>query len=299
MRTAPKILLVGRSGQLGWELERALAPLGELIAAGRDIIDMADPESVARAVGDAAPEVIVNATAYSAVDRAETESALAHRVNGEAVGAMGRVAERLGALVIHYSTDYVFDGEKAGAYVETDGTGPLGEYGRSKLAGERALAASGAAHFVFRTSWVYAASGSNFMLTMLRLARQRPVLRVVADQKGAPTWARDLASATAAVLARRAAGERAASGVYHMSGSGETTWHGFAQRILALAGLATPVEAIPTSQYPTPAQRPKNSLLDNGKLRETFALQLPPWEVSLERCLGDMSALAPPPGRPS
>ncbi len=284
-----KILLLGRNGQVGWELERALAPLGELVATDRSAIDMARPDAVERAVRDARPDVVVNATAYTAVDRAEKEPELAFRINAESVAALARAARALDALVVHYSTDYVFDGEKDGPYVETDATGPLGVYGQSKLAGEAALAESGAAHFVFRTSWVYANRGANFMLTMLRLAKERPVLRVVADQTGAPTWARDIASATAAVLARRAAGERAASGVYHMTGAGETTWHAFAARILALAGLETAVEPISTAEYPTPARRPRSSRLDNGKLFRTFGLGLAPWDVALERCMADVA----------
>jgi dTDP-4-dehydrorhamnose reductase len=287
------ILLLGCRGQVGWELERALAPLGDLTALDREGANLSDPAGVGRVVLDARPAVVVNAAAYTAVDRAESESELAQRINAEAVGAIGAAAERLGALVVHYSTDYVFDGEKHGAYVETDATGPLGAYGRSKLAGEQALAASGAAHLVFRTSWVYGARGANFLLTMLRLARERPALRVVADQTGAPTWSRDIASATAAVVARYGAGERAASGVYHMAGGGETTWHGFAERILCIAGLTTPVEPIPTSGYPTPARRPRNSRLDTGRLHRAFGIRLPAWETSLERCMADRTAYGP------
>jgi dTDP-4-dehydrorhamnose reductase len=287
-----KILLLGCRGQVGWELERALAPFGDLTALDRAVADLSDPDAVGRLVLAARPAVVVNAAAYTAVDRAESESDLAHRINATSVGALGTAAERIGALVIHYSTDYVFDGEKHGAYTETDATAPLGVYGRTKLAGEQALSASGAAHFVFRTSWVYGARGANFMLTMLRLAAERPALRVVSDQHGAPTWSRDIASATAAVVARYGAGERAPSGAYHMAGSGETSWHGFAERILCIAGVATPVEAIPTSAYPTPARRPRNSRLDTARLHRTFGLRLPTWEASLERCLADRGAYA-------
>ena len=285
-----KILLIGRYGQVGWELERTLAPLGELVVVDRDTVDIADPDAAARVVRDTAANVVVNAAAYTAVDRAESESALAHRINADAVGSIGREAARLGALVVHYSTDYVFDGSKAGPYVEDDTPDPLGEYGKSKLAGERALAASGAAHLIFRTSWVYARRGGNFVLTMLRLAKERAELRVVDDQIGAPTWARDLATATALVLARRAARAPAPSGVYHMTGGGRTSWCGFARRILELAGAKTTVVPIGTKDYPTPAKRPQNSLLDNGKLRMTFGIALPHWEQSLERCLADESA---------
>ena len=281
-----RILLTGRNGQVGWELERTLGPLGELIAFDRSGLDLSKPDEIVARVREIKPDVIVNPAAYTAVDKAESEPDLAMAINGTAPGILAEEAKKLGALLVHYSTDYVFDGEKVEPYVETDPTNPLSEYGRSKLAGERAITASGADHLIFRTSWVYANRGKNFLLTILRLAREKPELRVVADQFGAPTWARDIATATALVLARRPAGAEIRSGIYHLTAAGRTTWHGFAQRIVALAGLSTPVAAIPASEYPTPARRPRNSVLDHSKAESSFGLTLPAWDASLSRCLG-------------
>jgi dTDP-4-dehydrorhamnose reductase len=281
-----RILLTGRNGQVGWELERTLGPLGEVIAFDHAGLDLARPDAIVSCVREVKPDVIVNAAAYTAVDKAESEPDLAMAINGIAPGILAEEAKRIGALLVHYSTDYVFDGEKDGPYVETDAPNPLSVYGASKLAGERAIAASGADHLIFRTSWVYANRGKNFLLTILRLAKEKPELRVVADQFGAPTWARDIATATALVLARRPAGAEIWSGIYHLTAAGRTTWHGFAQKIVELAGLSTPVAAIPVSEYPTPARRPRNSVLDHSKAESSFGLKLPSWDAAASRCLG-------------
>jgi dTDP-4-dehydrorhamnose reductase len=268
-------MLVGRDGQVGRELARSLAPLGEVHALGRAQLDLADAGRISAVVRAASPVVIVNAAAYTAVDRAESEPELAFAVNATAPGLLAAEAARLGALLVHYSTDYVFDGTKPGAYVEDDPPHPLNVYGSSKLAGERAMAASGCRRLILRTSWVYGPHGSNFMLTMLRAARERPELRVVDDQVGAPTSSLAIARATAQVL--RAGGE----GLYHLSAAGKTSWCGFARAILAHAGLDTPVVAIRSEEYPAAARRPRNSLLDNSRLQATFGVALAPWEEGL------------------
>ena len=275
-----KILLTGRTGQVGWDLARLLPELGELRATDRGELDMADADSIRRVVRETRPALIVNAAAYTAVDKAESEPELAMRINGEAPGVLAEEAKRLGALFVHYSTDYVFDGEKAGAYVETDAPNPVSAYGRSKLTGERAVAASGCRHFVFRTSWVYAPRGRNFMLTILKVARERSELNVVDDQFGAPTSSAAIAEAT-----MRAIGKGGGDGLYHMSAGGRTSWHGFAQAIVKSAGLGTPVRAIPTADYPTPARRPRNSMLDNAKLARDFGIALPDWREGLREVL--------------
>ena len=294
-----RILLTGARGQVGWELARSLMPLGEVIAPGRERCDLARPETLAALVAELAPQVIVNAAAYTAVDRAETEETLAHRVNAEAVGELAVAARRAGALLVHYSTDYVFDGSKAGAYLEDDPVAPLNAYGRGKLAGEQAVAAAGCDYLIFRTTWVYAARGANFLLTMLRLGAEREALRVVADQFGAPTWARNIADASAQAVAQ-ACRERAAgnfrSGLFHMAGGGETSWHGFAEAIFAHARRVLPdrvlkvAEVVPigSADYPTPAARPSNSRLDQQALAARFGLRLPHWEQALLRCLEEL-----------
>jgi dTDP-4-dehydrorhamnose reductase len=278
-----RILLTGRNGQVGWDLARLLPALGEVRATDRAELDLASADSIRRAVRDAKPNVIVNAAAYTAVDRAESEMELAMRINGEAPGVLGEEAKRLGALLVHYSTDYVYDGEKAGAYVESDPTHPVSAYGRSKLAGEQAIAASGCRHLVFRTCWVYAPRGRNFLLTILKAARERPELKVVDDQNGAPTSSAAIAAAT-----KRAIGKGGGEGIYHLSAAGRTTWHGFAQAIVQAAGLATPVKAIPTSEYPTPARRPRNSVLDNSKLKKDFGIALPDWRDGMREVLAQV-----------
>lgn len=277
-----KILLTGRTGQLGCELARTLAPLGELDVLGREELDLAEPEGIAAVVRAATPAVIVNAAAYTAVDRAESEQDAAFAINARAPGVLAAEAKRIGALLIHYSTDYVFDGTKTGPYSEDDAPNPVNIYGASKLAGEEAIRRAGSAHWIFRTSWVYAPRGKNFLLTILRLAREGKPLCVVGDQFGAPTSAAMLARATAEALSRFVEGKQAmAPGLYHMSAAGRTSWHGFARAILAEFGLSNPLEAIPAVEYPLPAKRPANSLLDNGRLAAAFGIRLPSWEEGL------------------
>jgi len=267
------ILLIGAAGQLGRELKRSLACLGDLVACDRSQIDLADGTALRAAVRAHAPRAIVNAAAYTAVDRAEQEPDLARRINATAPAILAEEAKRLGALLVHYSTDYVFDGGKAEPWREDDTPNPLNVYGASKLAGEQAIQAACARHLIFRTSWVYGARGANFVLTMRRLMRERPELKIVADQIGAPTWSRLLAEATAQITARLVTPGAGFSGtgpwgVYHMTNGGETSWHGFAEAIQALDEPEVPARlvAIPSSDYPTPAQRPLNSRLDNDKL---------------------------------
>ena len=270
-----RILLTGRNGQVGWELLKALAPLGEIVAPDRARLDLRDPARTREAVRGANPDVIVNAAAYTAVDHAESEREAAFALNAAAPGVLAEEAKRSGALLVHYSTDYVFDGSKPAPYVEEDEPNPINVYGASKLAGERAIAAAGCRHLILRTSWVYGPRGSNFMLTMLRLARERPELRVVDDQVGAPTSSLAIARATAQLL------RPGAHGTYHLSAAGRTSWCGFARAILARAGIATPVTAIRSEDYPTPARRPRNSRLNCTRLRADFGLALAPWEEQL------------------
>jgi dTDP-4-dehydrorhamnose reductase len=275
-----KILLTGRTGQVGWELERRLAALGPVIAPERTMLDLARPDSVASLVRSERPDVIVNAGAYTAVDRAESEAAACFKTNAEAVAVLAQEAARLDALLIHYSTDYVFDGGKRSPYLETDPTAPINTYGRSKLAGEQQIERSGCRYLILRTSWVYAMRGHNFVLTMLRLARERPQLRVVNDQLGTPTWAGDIAAATVAALDR----PQPIEGLFHTTAGGVTTWFEFAQRILALAGLGTPVVPIPTSEYPTAAARPAYSVLDSARFLDATGFRIGPWEDRLRAC---------------
>ena len=302
-----RLLITGATGQVGWQLQRTLAPLGEVIACTRSELDFSKPETAARAVRELAPDIVVNAAAYTAVDKAESEPELAHTVNATAPAGIARELARTGGLMIHYSTDYVFDGEKAAPYVEDDPTAPINVYGKTKLAGEQGIAASGCDHLILRTTWVYDIRGKNFLRTVLRLAREREELSMVADQHGAPTWARVIAEATAQIAARciqrRAVSGWGASGVFHLSACGQTTWAGFAEQILeefaALAEwpadtgewgsplVAKRVVPIPSQQFPTPARRPHNSVLSNAKLRETFGLRLPDWRRQLRLALQD------------
>jgi dTDP-4-dehydrorhamnose reductase len=270
-----RILLTGATGQVGWELRKTLAPLGEVKFFDRFGLDLADTPPLVATVRALQPEVIVNAAAYTAVDKAEAERDLAFAVNATAPRVLAEEAKRIGALLVHYSTDYVFDGEKGSPYVESDPTRPISAYGDSKLAGEQAIAKSGCRHLILRTSWVYGPRGRNFYLTMLRLAKERPELKVVDDQVGAPTSSLEIARATATLLAK------GAQGLYHMTAAGETTWCGFARAILKGAGVATPVTAIRTEDYPTPAKRPRNSRLDCSKLRKETGVALAPWEEGL------------------
>jgi dTDP-4-dehydrorhamnose reductase len=302
-----KILLTGVTGQVGSELLQTLAPLGEIAAPKRDQLDLADTANDFRALRETIrslqPRWIVNPAAYTAVDKAESEPDLAYAINRDAVRALGEEAQRIGASVIHYSTDYVFSDTGTTPYQEDDPTDPVSVYGASKLAGERALAATGAPHFIFRTSWVYGATGKNFLRTILKYARERDTLRIVADQYGAPTWSRDLARMTAAVIERSEASARGGSlpaafrrlsGVYHAAGSGETTWHGFASEAVRLERERDPavhfatIEPITTAEYPTPARRPENSRLNCTKLKETFSWTMPDWRDSLGRVLQEL-----------
>lgn len=278
-----RILLTGRQGQVGWELERALAPLGELVATERASLELADADAIRRVVRQAKPDLIVNAAAYTAVDRAESEPELAMRINGAAPGILAEEAKRLGALLLHYSTDYVFDGAKGAPYLESDAPNPLNHYGRSKLAGERAIVASGARHLILRTSWVYGLRGKNFLLTILARARSGAPLRVVDDQHGTPNWCREIAAATAQIVARHAD----AQGVYHMSAAGETIWHGFACAILQEAGIGTVVQSVTTAEFSAAVARPRYSVLDSAKLAREFGIVLPDWRESLHRGMAE------------
>jgi dTDP-4-dehydrorhamnose reductase len=298
-----KILLLGKNGQVGWELQRALAPLGELVCLDRSGLaglsgDLADPPALARSVHSLRPDVIVNAAAYTAVDKAETEVELATAINARAPAALAEAAASTGAWLVHYSTDYVFDGAGSTARSESDPTGPLSVYGRTKLEGEEAILASGARHLIFRTSWVYAARGGNFARTMLRLACERDRLRVIDDQVGAPTGADLIADITAHAI-RAVRQDASLAGLYHLAAGGETTWHRYARHVIEWAraqGQAVRVapdaiDAIATSDYPTPARRPLNSRLCTDKLRDRFGLHLPRWEPGVERMLSE--ALGP------
>lgn len=284
-----KILITGAKGQLGRELERSLACLGDVRACDRGTLDLANADGLRQRVRELAPDVIVNAAAWTAVDKAESDYPAALAINGTAPGILAEEAKRRGALLIHYSTDYVFAGDKATPYVESDATAPLNAYGRSKRAGEEAIAAVGGRHLILRTSWVYGLHGANFMKTMLRLGKERDELKVIADQFGAPTWTRHLADATAAIVSR---GETP-NGLYHLTNSGETSWHGYAEAIFASAlrlGLiarAPTVHAIPATDYPLPAARPTNSRLDGSRFRQDFGLALPDWRTALDACLAD------------
>jgi dTDP-4-dehydrorhamnose reductase len=298
---ALKILVTGSNGQVGWELTRSLAVLGDVTACDRSTANLEAPETLAALVSTIRPDVIVNAAAYTAVDQAEKEEALAYRVNAESVGALAQAARDCGALFVHYSTDYVFDGTKSTPYVEGDAPCPANAYGRTKLAGEQAISTAGGDAIVLRTSWVYAARGKNFMKTILRLAAERDSLRIVDDQFGAPTSASVIADLTAHVV-RQAQAERKAgtfdSGIFHMTASGATSWHGFARAILDTARAVAPamnfkaqtIEPIPASAYPLPAPRPANSILDNGAFDRRFGLRRPDWQSSLSLVMRELAA---------
>ncbi|MEI6490980.1 MAG: dTDP-4-dehydrorhamnose reductase [Verrucomicrobiota bacterium] len=292
-----KILLFGKSGQVGWELQRSLAPLGDLIALGSASTelcgDLRNADGIAETVHRTAPDVIVNTSAHTAVDKAESEPELAEALNARAPETLAKAALQCGALLVHYSTDYVFDGSGTKPWTESDPTGPLSVYGRTKLAGEQSVVRSGCRHLIFRTSWVYSAKGKNFARTILKLAAERETLSVISDQTGAPTGADLLADVTAHAL-RQARWDQSLSGIFHLCGAGETSWHGYATFVCEFArqaGLALKVktiEPVPSSAFPTPAHRPLNSRLDTSKLRSTFDLNLPRWQDGVERMLHEI-----------
>ena len=288
-----RILLIGKNGQVGWELQRALAPLGQLITHDKSTCDLVDTDKLSSVIGDVRPDVIVNAAAYTAVDKAEADASTAFKINADAVGVMANLAAKQRALLVHYSTDYVFDGTKPGAYTERDATNPLSVYGKSKARGEQAIIESGCEFLIFRTSWVFAARGANFVKTMLRLAAEREALRVVADQWGTPTSAELIADVTAHAL-RDVISERAAGGLYHLAASGETNWHGYANfvfeqaKLLGAQLMTNNALPIPTAEYPLPAARPTNSRLNTTKLQNAFDLVLPDWRYHVQRMLTEL-----------
>ena len=295
-----KILLLGKNGQVGWELQRSLAPLGELVALDFDSpgplsADFSRPESLAATVQAVAPDVIVNAAAHTAVDKAESEPDLARAINAAAPGVLAREAAARGAWLVHYSTDYVFDGSGSAPRDEEAPTGPLNVYGQTKLEGEQAIRASGCRHLILRTSWVYGARGGNFARTMLKLAQEREALRVIDDQIGAPTGADLLADLTAHMV-RAARVDASVAGTYHAVAAGETSWHGYASHVIDFAraaGLAlkvaeSAIEAVPTTAFPTPARRPLNSRLATRRIRERFGFALPDWRAGVERMLTEV-----------
>jgi dTDP-4-dehydrorhamnose reductase len=300
-----RILVTGARGQVGWELARAFQPLGEVVALDRSGADLSDPQGLRRLVRELQPALILNAAAYTAVDKAEDDEALATRVNAEAPGVLAEEARRIDALMVHYSTDYVWDGSATRPYLETDPTAPVNAYGRSKLAGEQAIAAAGGRWLVFRTSWVHAGRGGNFPRTMLRLAAERESLKVVDDQFGAPTGARLIADTSAQAVARAMA-ETAAGGfepgVFNLVAGGSTSWHGLACAVIEGArrrGMPIRVRevgGIPAAQYPTRARRPANSRMSTAKLAARFGITLPPWERGVELLLDDLAEMAPRPG---
>lgn len=283
-----RLLVLGSSGQVGNALIQSLNGLGELIAFDRTQLNLHNANAIRTALRELQPHIIINAAAYTAVDAAESDQTAAFQINAEAPRVLAEESERLGATLIHYSTDYVFDGSKQTAWLEDDATAPLSVYGRSKLAGEQAIADVGGSHLILRTSWVYGLYGKNFLLTMLKLAETRDELAIVNDQFGAPTWAGTIADATAAII--RDAGEpaqlAALSGLYHLCAGGHTSWFGFAQAIFSHASIKRKpkLRPVPTAEYPTPAQRPRNSLMNTDKFRRTFG-NLPAWDEALQRCM--------------
>lgn len=303
MSAQRRILIVGSAGQVGVELQRSFSDAGIVVGRDRDTLDLAVPEQVREMVRSTAPDIILNAAAYTAVDRAESEPDVAMAVNAQSTRILAEEALRAGALLVHYSTDYIFNGSKAGPWVETDKPNPLNVYGASKLAGEEAIQQAGGKYLIFRTSWVYGPHGSNFLLTMLRLGRERDSLNIVDDQVGAPTTSIELADATRTIVNGVLAGEFGAesnwAGLYHMTCGGAVSWCGFAQAIFAraqgmLAGKSPAVHPILTSAYPTAAKRPLNSVLSNEKLYEKFGVRLASWEAALDRVLQVLSAAQKP-----
>ncbi len=296
-----RILITGVSGQIGSELCRSLLGFGTIIAAPRAVMDLADPDSITRAMRELRPTLVINPAAYTAVDMAEEESELAMRINAEGPAVLAEACRESGALLVHYSTDYVFDGAKGSPYTEEDAPNPVNVYGQSKLAGERAIQASGCSHLILRTCWVFNARGKNFMHTMLKAANKYKKLDVIDDQHGTPTWARMIAGVTAIALCKAApradAGsfDPALSGIYHLTAEGYTTWRGFAAETIhrgAALGLckSPPINAITTEQYPMLAPRPRDTRLDTGKLRRTFGITPPAWQTTLDLCLRELAA---------
>jgi dTDP-4-dehydrorhamnose reductase len=284
--SAKKILILGATGQVGLELRRSFADLGEVMACDRGTADLGFPEQIEKLIDETGPEIVLNAAAYTAVDKAETEPELAMTINAHAVGAMARACARRDALLVSYSTDYVFDGTKQGAWLESDAPNPLNVYGKSKLAGELAIEQAGGRHLILRTSWVYGPHGKNFYLTMLRLAKEKDQLGIVADQFGAPTSSIAIADATRAIL-DRAEGAADWSGVYHLTCQGKASWFEFAQLLFARSlhqteGRQPELRPLRSEEYPTPARRPGNSVLDNGKLERTFGVRLPAWQDAFD-----------------
>jgi dTDP-4-dehydrorhamnose reductase len=288
-----RILLLGPNGQVGWELQRSLSPLGELVAMDRrNGGDLTDLDGLVRTIETLRPDLIVNAAAYTAVDKAESEPELAHTINARAPAVLAQAAQAGGALLVHYSTDYVFDGSGTAPWTEDAPTGPLNVYGQSKLEGEKAIQASGCRHLIFRTSWVYAARGGNFAKTMLRLAQEREQLTVIDDQWGAPTGADLIADVTAHAL-RQVQRDHSCSGLHHLAAAGETSWHGYASFVLQTARSLQPdlllkaqaIKPVPSTAFATAARRPLNSRLNTSRLRNTFALTLPPWQSGVQRML--------------
>jgi dTDP-4-dehydrorhamnose reductase len=307
----PVILLIGKHGQIGRDLTGLLPAIGSVVAVGRDELNLSDREEIQRVIRSVRPQLIVNAAAYTAVDKAESEAPLASAINGQAPGVIAEEAKKLGALLVHYSTDYVFDGTKISPYTEDDLPNPQSVYGKTKLEGERAIQQSGADHLIFRTAWVYAREGRNFLLTILKLATQREELRIVNDQIGAPTWSHEIASATTRVLEQLSGSNHGSSslqdlrGIYHMTAGGETNWFQFAEAIL-IEARRNPLKAskfvgapegspfsvrrltpISTSEYPTPARRPAYSVLSNSRLMRSFSVQLPEWRAQLISVFAD------------
>ena len=292
------ILLTGANGQVGWELQRTLAPFGRVIALTREQLDLSQPDAIRQAVRMHQPDIVINPAAYTAVDKAESEPDLATAVNGIAPGIFAEEAKKLGALLIHYSTDYVFDGSNASPYTENDTPNPQSVYGKTKLAGETAIRAVGGKHLILRTSWVYGVHGGNFVKTVLRLAKERSELRIVADQFGAPTWARLLANSTMQILQRwqEKDSDGNLSGLYHLTAGGRTNWHQYAEEIVrlarqyddVLANKTLTIQPIATHEYPVPAKRPANSVLATDMVKQAFSLNLPPWQDDLAACVQEL-----------
>lgn len=297
-KKAPVILITGKNGQVGWELQRTMMVLGTVIAIDIQSMDLSNPASMIKTLRQIKPDIIINAAAYTAVDKAEEEAGLAMKVNGVAPGILAEEAKRQGALLLHYSTDYVFDGTKQTAYIETDQPCPISVYGATKLAGEKAIQTVGGDYLILRTSWVYGARGSNFLLTMLRLMKERESLQIINDQEGAPTWSRLIAETTAHVV-KQSLNERRQglfqSGIYHLTSAGATSWHGFSKTIAGIAKTQEKqsmnirkIEPITTEEYPTPAKRPMNSRMETGRLEQHYHLTMPTWAQGLELCMGEL-----------